>query len=550
MSTPSFKLSVGGSDLSADLNVLNLECQYHFNQISEATVHLAADSAAGGNLTESLDAKFKEGEAITLSLGDQDDAGSVLPVFAGIITGLGLRISAKTTLIDIQCHGEEVRLLHQGMDTLTVQAASGAKAVNDQDVLKALCGALNVPIDTLGKSTIEHSQLAHIQESAWRFVKRRSLANGFLILPTQKGLWVDKPENLAGKTHEIDVDGITNAHFGRDIRRQISKVQMGRFDVKTQKNSALVTGSAKTSEKLTLAPAAAASALKQSDAIFYAHSQQDDAELTGLSSAQVLYRNLDLHRGFIEIEGDSSINAGDYITLEKLSDRFDGTYLVSGVYHHFADQGWITRLWIGVPWHHSGVKAHATQSYAPAAGMLIGIVQAFKEDPLNLYRFPVKVPALGEKDNIIWARWGSPFATEKAGLFLPPKANDEVVLGFFGGDLSDPVILTAMHNPKNVPPYPIDKDTNIRGLLFEPEKAGITYATKESLFSLALGDKMTLNLSTDDGISLAQDKQTLMLTTDIEITSDGALTFTCGKDATVDASKGKINLKSTKTQVE
>ena len=547
MSTPSFKLTVGGTDLTADVNVLLLECQYHFNQISEATVQLTADSAAGGNLTESLDAKFKEGEAITFSLGDQDDAGSVQPVFTGIITGIGLRVSAQKTVIEIQCHGEEVRLLHQGMDTLTVQAASGGKAINDADVLKTLCTALSVPIDTIGKSTIEHSQLAHVQDSAWKSASR-SLANGFLVLPTQKGIWLDKPENLAGKTHEIDVDGITNAHFHRDVRRQIGKIQMGRFDVKTQKNAALVTGSAKTSEKLTLAPSAAATALKQSDALFYVHSQQDDAALTGHSSAQVLYRNLDYTGALLSL----TVIAPSMPVITSHLKNSAIVLMVLPCQRYlpcFDGKGWVTRVWVGVSWHHSGVKAHVTQSKATISG-LDWHCPTFKEDPLKLYRFPVKVPALGDKDNIIWARGGTPFATEKAGLFLPPKANDEVVLGFFGGDMSDPVILTSMHNPKNVPPYPIDKETDLRGLLFEPEKAGLTYASKDALFSLALGDKINVNLSNDKGLSMAQDKQTLELTTDIVLTSDGALTFTSGKDATVDASKGKINLKSTKTQVE
>lgn len=549
MSTPSFKLDIAGSDVSQTLNLVSLESEYSFNDISFARIQIASDSAANGNLTESLDAKIKEGETIKISIGDQDDTSSLNPVFVGIIIGIGLRITPQNVLIEITCAGEEVRLLHHGFDQAKIQPSSG-KAISDSDVIKSMCNDLGVPVKKIGASSIEHSQLSLVHQSVWNFVKQRSFANGFLIIPSQDGLLLDKPENINGNAHALDSDQIISGHLYTDIRRQIGQIQAGRFDVKTQKNASLIKGSAKSSQSLPLKPDAAASALKQKDAIFYTHSQFDDAALTGVSSSHVLYRELDLYQGYLDIDGMSDIYVGDTIKIEKFSDRFDGTYVVSGTRQRLNETGWKTRLHLGKPWYRSSKSSTLLNSGSVVDGLLIGIVQEFQEDPLKLYRFPVKIPALGDKNNIFWARWGSPYASAKSGLFLPPKANDEVIIGCFGGDLSDPVILAAMHNPKNTPPYPIDKETNIRGLLFEPDKAALTYASKETLFKMAQGEKISLALTQDSDMTLTQDKQVITLDTGITVNSDGALLLESGKDITAQASQGKINLKATKTQVD
>jgi uncharacterized protein involved in type VI secretion and phage assembly len=69
-------------------------------------------------------------------------------------------------------------------------------------------------------------------------------------------------------------------------------------------------------------------------------------------------------------------------------------------------------------------------------------------------------------DKPLWARFATPYASKESGLCFYPEEGDEVVVGFFADDPCYPVILGAMHNPKNLPPFPPSTENNQKGLVF------------------------------------------------------------------------------------
>ena len=63
----------------------------------------------------------------------------------------------------------------------------------------------------------------------------------------------------------------------------------------------------------------------------------------------------------------------DTIEIEKFSDRFDGTYVVSGVRQRFDERGWKTRV-CRQSWHRRPESA-LLNSGAAVDGLRVGIVQ-------------------------------------------------------------------------------------------------------------------------------------------------------------------------------
>jgi len=84
-------------------------------------------------------------------------------------------------------------------------------------------------------------------------------------------------------------------------------------------------------------------------------------------------------------------------------------------------------------------------------GIVVGVVTA-NDDPGKLGRVRVKFPWLTDQDSSDWARvlvfGGGEGQKGARGTHFLPDVNDEVLVGFEGGDLRKPVVLGTLLNPK------------------------------------------------------------------------------------------------------
>lgn len=97
-------------------------------------------------------------------------------------------------------------------------------------------------------------------------------------------------------------------------------------------------------------------------------------------------------------------------------------------------------------------------SFGRSPGVLQGLFLALVvsvEDPERLARVQVRVFAadgVSDHDAPLWARVAAPFAGDGSGAFFIPNVDDEVVVGFVGGDPRFPIVVGSLWNGRAAPP--------------------------------------------------------------------------------------------------
>jgi len=92
-----------------------------------------------------------------------------------------------------------------------------------------------------------------------------------------------------------------------------------------------------------------------------------------------------------------------------------------------------------------------------------GLVEAIvtdNEDPDQLGRVKVKFPTLPEMPESYWARLAMPMAGEGRGWMTIPEVDDEVLVAFLHGDFNHAVVVGALYNGVDTPPYANEDGNN------------------------------------------------------------------------------------------
>ncbi|MDH0342424.1 contractile injection system protein, VgrG/Pvc8 family [Chromobacterium haemolyticum] len=187
------------------------------------------------------------------------------------------------------------------------------------------------------------------------------------------------------------------------------------------------------------------------------------SQLPAAASALLQAQQSQAVRMQIALEGIEPCALGDSAVLKGFGGVLSGDALISGVEHEFASspRALTTRLWIGLD------AESATPPELPVpAGLMVGKVAPFKADPKSGWnRLPVLVPQLGK--GTLWARFASPYASVESGVCFYPEKDDEVILGFLGGE---PVILGSVHNPKQKAPIAPSAANARKGVVLKHDK--------------------------------------------------------------------------------
>ncbi len=89
------------------------------------------------------------------------------------------------------------------------------------------------------------------------------------------------------------------------------------------------------------------------------------------------------------------------------------------------------------------------------------------QDPLGQGRVQVDFPWLAPADVStapVWARLATMMAGADRGSWFIPEPGDEVLVAFFGGDPSRPVVIGALWNGEDQPPETMDANNNLRSI--------------------------------------------------------------------------------------
>jgi phage baseplate assembly protein V len=99
----------------------------------------------------------------------------------------------------------------------------------------------------------------------------------------------------------------------------------------------------------------------------------------------------------------------------------------------------------------------------PASGQFNAFVEALvvdNKDPQKLGRVKLKFPTLPGSPESTWARCAMPMAGQKRGWQTIPEVDDEVLVAFAHGDINSAVVVGALYNGVDTPPYANEDGNN------------------------------------------------------------------------------------------
>ncbi|MCV2395216.1 phage baseplate assembly protein V [Actinotalea sp. M2MS4P-6] len=177
-------------------------------------------------------------------------------------------------------------------------------------------------------------------------------------------------------------------------------------------------------------------------------------------------------------------------------------------------------------------------------GLVVGVVSAIENDPDNAGRVKVSLPGLESTVESHWARLAVLGGGASRGMVFVPEVNDEVLVGFEGGDVRRPVVLGGLFGTKDTIPANLvgngkvesRRITSRLGHVVElSDGAGantqhIKLALAGEAISLRLGkDRSDLKLPTNVPLKITVGSSS------IELDGNGAITVSAATDLTLKA---------------
>ena len=555
-------VKVAGENLveKLKLQLIEFDSCYECHTIPEATLTVDAGDTGSAEFKLVDNDKVAPGKPIEVLLRYEGDNSKEATVFAGVISGQNLKISQKGGRLVLKCHSDLIKLVEPRLTQKFPEEKT------DKDIITTLLTPAGLTEAKVADTKAKHSQMILFDDHAWSFIKYRTEANGLMLVPGVKGVNIAAPDDLGKKVHKLKMDQFIDLDLAIDDTSALdtSKVKTSSWDIEKQAAQPAkpgkvpkIAGGPHTADK-----AAEAMGRKGTDWLPVSENALAPEELEGWSHGELLYRELDRYQGLLTLQGTGDIVPGDKVELSDMSKQFSKGYLVTGVRQKVTANGWQTIIRFGLPITRTGFFHGLHKQNAPMKGLVTGVVEDYaKKEKKDLYRIQVKVPMLGAKENIIWARLATPYASKESGLFVPPKPKDEVVLGFFGNSGSEPVVLGSMHNPVNKPPVVYAKENKMtRGLVMVKDELTLLFDDAEAgkpKLDIVVGKEQSINLSGENGMALAQKtvgmktKEALTIESEADITlkAGGKVTLEPGADAEIKAG-GKCAITASKTEIQ
>ena len=534
-----------GKDITTTLQIISVEVSKGLNRIPSAKIVVMDGNMAEGKFPISDQDAFKPGTEIEIKAGYESSTESI---FKGIVVRHGLAIFADTgSELHIECKDKAV--------AMTV----GRKNANyldmdDASILKKMIGSYGLSVNA-ACSAGQHKELLQYYCTDWDFVLTRAEANCCWVRVDDGTVNVETAA-AKGSASLVLTYGSDIYEFSADAdaQNQVSKVEAVSWDPSTQ---AIVSAEASSetlasSGNLDAATMAKVLGISKETLVSSAALQKD--ELTAWSKSQQVKNSLNRLRGRVSFPGSAQAKVGGLLELKGVGERFSGTVLITSVLHKIENGSWVTEAGFGMnaQWfseqHHTAAPM-ASGLNSGVAGLHIGIVTKLEGDPENKYRIQVKLPVWKNETEGVWARLGSPYASEQVGMLFLPEINDEVIVGFFNDDPSHPVILGSLYSAKRKPSVEFAAENKIKSIItknkltleFEEENKIITLKTPGNN-SVVIDDKgksITLKDQTGNTVVLDEKGISLKSPKDIQLVATGKIILDATGNVNV-SSKGDV----------
>ncbi len=520
-----------GKALSSVVPVVSVDVYYNINMIPKAIVVIEDGEMSEGAFPLSDGKELAPGSEITIKLGH---GTSTTPVFKGIVVRHGISISKNgRSYVKIECR-------HKAIAMTCGRKNANFLEKSDDDIVKSLVKKYDVSIkSSMGGGA--HKEILQYYCTDWDFIMTRAEANGCWLLAEDDKLSIEKIAakgsaeiELTWGTDIIEFKAEANALF------QVKNVVAKSWDVTKQqvisgKSSMKSLGGQNNFNNSKLQ-----NVLKVASNTLQINSQVPKDALDSWAEAEQLKNELSRICGSVVCLGTTKVKLGGLVGLKNVGERFKGGALVSGIHHVARDGIWTTEFTFGMPkeWFSEKFDTSAPISSGincGVHGLLTGVVMQVHDDPENLNRVKVKIPLMENEKQDVWARLGGVYASNKVGCMFFPEVDDEVILGFFGGDPSSPVILGSLYSGKRTPPQTLEQKNNIKQILTR-EKLSVEFNEEKKSITITTPGKRKFVLD-DDGKKISVEDGS---GNKLEL-SDSGIKMESQKDIVIDT-KGKFNV--------
>jgi Rhs element Vgr protein len=524
-------LTSSGSQVADTVQVVSVSVNRAINRIPYAKIVLLDGDMPAGDFPVSNSVDFQPGAEITISAGyDQDEE----TLFEGIVVRHGIKISGENDArLVVECRDKAAKL--------TV-GRNNANYVDqkDSDIISTLVTGAGLTADVTASAT-QYKELVQYYCTDWDFLLSRAEANGYLVV-VEDGKVTAKPPETSGspKLKVTYGEDLYEFHADLDAMTQLAAVKGTSWDLTTQ---AVVEGQGDPqtlNAQGDLDSATLAQVLGLASFRLQTAAPLEQAFLTTWAKAQQVKSGLSRIRGRMKFQGSAKAKPGKLIELAGVGNRFNGQVFVSAVQHTISNGNWMTEVQFGMSpdWFTERRDLVAP----PAAGLLpgveglqIGVVKKLDADPDGQHKVQVSVPVMQAETDGVWARLLQFYASTAFGAFFVPEIGDEVVLGYFNNDPSNPVILGSLYSSKHTPPYALTAENNIKALVTR-SKLKIEFDDDKKIITIITPANNKIVLSDEGKSILIQDQNN----NKVELNESG-ITLDSPKDIKITA-KGKITL--------
>lgn len=522
-------LFCNGKALASTAQIISADVEYRINSIPKAIITIVDGDMPTGKFDLCEGDELKPGAEVEIKAGYSTE---LAPIFKGVVTRLGISILKDgTSCTKIECRHKAI-ILTESRHNANYQDKS------DDDIIRTLASSCGIKSSIGGKP---HKELMQYYCTDWDFIMTRAEANACWLLADQNGMSIE-PIKANGNSDLSLTWGTDIIEFNASVNseHQVKNVEAQAWDITKQQMISASSGAQSIQEQGNLSASDLANALSIPDQVLQTNSQVNNDILATWAKAEQIKNELSRISGCVTCTGNLKANLGKTIKLDYLGARFNGNALVSGIHHHMKFNSWTTTLSFGMKkeWY-----VEKFNTMAPVAsgyncgitGLLTGIVLQVHDDPNNLNRVKVKIPVMKNQQEGIWARLGTPYASNGIGGLFFPEVDDEVILGFFNGDPSSPVILGSLYSSKRQTPQKIEQKNNTK-LFLTREKLSVTFDEEKKSIAIATPEKRKIILDDDSKKITLEDSSG----NKIEM-SDSGIKLEATKDIIVNT-KGKFNV--------
>lgn len=454
----SMQVLVDGKDVSNAYQFVSITIQQEINKIPAARIMIVDGEVNKEDFAASSSDDFKPGKKIEIKLGYSLDNEKL---FEGIIISNAIRINNDCSELNIEAKDATTKMtINKGNNYFTDRSSSEIA----EDLLQQN-GITNIDVESVAS---KHAQLVQSNITDWDYLVGRIDVCGLFCVIDNAKVTIRKPDKEGDAKLKLTYGhDILELHTEMDSRIQNAEVTTFVWDFKTQ---SVIKEDGETSGIKDESKASIDELAKVADKPYQIRSSVSlsQEEIKAISESKKTKQELSKIKGKVKYQGTKKVMAGDFISIEGVGTNFTGKIFVSAVEHEYAGGDWTTEATLG--WNEQFFSEQTNSNNAASATGQLSSIQGLQsavvtdiEDSEGEFRVKVKLPAVNDQEEGIYARVATLDAGDNRGTFFRPEISDEVIVGFINNDASHPVILGMLHSNTKAAPIQPESANNKKG---------------------------------------------------------------------------------------